>query len=164
MKNKLTKKTKKIFIAEAIFVLGVFVYLFFSTAPSQIYPLHGMTIIEPDFLFEIENGEEVLISTDNEFTNPIILTEDSEITLPPGVYYWKVKSRFRESEIKNFTIQGHVALDIKERGENYRLENEGNVDLNVEKENNQSIENITIEIRSSEEVEKDNSSYKGSQI
>ena len=123
MRNKKMNKEKKIIIAEAIFVAGVLVYLFFSTAPSQIYPLHGMTIIEPDFNIEVENGEEVLISIDESFENPIVLKEGSEITLPPGIYYWKVRSRFRESEINDFIIKGHVGLDIKERTENYELEN-----------------------------------------
>ncbi len=164
MKKKITKKTKRILIAEAVFIAGVLIYLFFSTAPNQIYPLHGMTVIEPDFVFEIEHGEEVLISIDEEFTSQIILTENSEINLPPGVYYWKVKSGFRESEVKNFTIQGHVALNIKERNESYRVENEGNVDLNVTRENKGFTTDIVIGIGESEDMEKDNSSYKGRQI
>ena len=163
MKTKKINIEKKIIIAEAIFVAGVFVYLFFSTAPNQIYPIHGMTIIEPDFNIEIENGEQVLISTDKNFTNPIVLSENSDITLPPGIYYWKVISKFRESEIKSFTIQGHVGLNINEREENYELENSGNVDLNVTRKNEFGISSMTIDVGESEDVEKDNSKYEGVQ-
>lgn len=163
MKIKKISKTRKILIAEGVFVFGVLIFLFFSTAPNQIYPLHGMTIIEPDFVFEIENSEEVVISIDENFTNPIILKEGSDITLPPGVYYWKVKSRFRESEIKSFVIKGHVGLDLKDRGENYELQNSGNVDLNVTKKNESITSSIILDVAQSKEVEKDDSEYKGKQ-
>lgn len=163
MKTKKINLEKKIILSEAIFVIGVLVYLFFSTTPSQIYPLQGMTIVEPNFNIEIENGEEVLISIDENFTNPIILKEDSEITLLPGVYYWKVRSRFRESEVNNFTIKTHVGLDIKERKENYELQNSGNVDLNVTKNKQGITSNMALEIGQSEEVEKDDAEYEGRQ-
>lgn len=157
-------KTKLVLIFELVFVVGVFVYLFFSTAPNQLYPLSGMTISEPDFIFEIENGETIEISSDEDFTNPFVLGVGSDITLVPGTYYWKVKSNFRESDVKDFTIQGHVSLDIKEREENYELQNSGNVDLNVTKENRGLTAEIIIPVGESEEVEKDNSKYEGGQI
>ncbi len=162
MENK-KNKTKKFFIAEVIFIAGVLVYLFFSTAPNQIYPLSGMTVIEPNFVFEIENGESIEVSNDEDFTNPILLNEGSDITLSPGTYYWKVKSNLRKSEVKNFTIQGHVSLEIKEREENYELYNSGNVDLNVTKENRGLTAEIILDVGESEDVEKDNSTYKGVQ-
>ncbi|MCK4553040.1 hypothetical protein KAT80_02460 [Candidatus Pacearchaeota archaeon] len=158
------KKTKKIIVAEAIFVVGVFVYLFFSTSPSQIYPLSGMTIIESDFVFEIENGEEVLISFDEDFTEPIVLNASSDIIFPPGTYYWKVRKGFRESEVKNFTIQGHVSLNIQERKENYELYNSGNVELNVTKKKARITKIIILDPGESEEIEKDNSTYEGRQL
>jgi len=154
-------RTKKIIIGEGILIIGILIYLFFSTAPGQIYPLHGMTIIEPDFNFEIENGEVVMISIDENFTNPIILKENSDIFLPPGLYYWKVKSIFRESEIRNFTVQENVGLNLKERVENYELQNVGNVDLNVTRENKGVTSNTILDVGESKEVEKDNSSYEG---
>ena len=88
--EKIKQIEKKVLIAEVFLVAGIFIYLFFSTAPNQVYPLSGMTILEPDFVFEIENGEQVLISIDEEFTNPVVLGEGSDITLPPGLYFWKV--------------------------------------------------------------------------
>ena len=157
-------KTRKIIIGEGILIIGILIYLFFSTAPGQIYPLHGMTIIEPDFNFEIENGEVVIISIDENFTNPIILKENSDIFLPPGLYYWKVKSIFRESDIRNFTIQENVGLNLKERAKNYELQNVGNVDLNVTRENKGVTSNTILDVGKSKEVEKDNSSYEGRRI
>ena len=65
--NKLNK-THKVLIAEAVFVFGIMIYVFFSTAPNQIYPLQGMTISEPNFVFEIKNGEQVILSFDKDFT------------------------------------------------------------------------------------------------
>jgi len=163
MKKKKISLEKKVVIAEIIFVVGILIYVFFTSAPSQISPLQGMTILEPDFVFEIENGEEVWISTNEEFSNPIILSEDGGTSLPPGVYYWKVKSLFRESEIKTFTIQGHVGLNLKTREENYEIQNSGNVDLDVTKKNEESMEDFVLEIGESEEFEKDDSSYEGVQ-
>ena len=161
--EKIKQIEKKVLIAEVFLVAGIFIYLFFSTAPNQVYPLSGMTILEPDFVFEIENGEQVLISIDEEFTNPVVLGEGSDITLPPGLYFWKVKSKFRESEIKNFTIQGHVGLDIKTREENYELQNTGNVDLNVTRKKSGLTSEIILDVGEFKEVEKDDSYYEGSQ-
>ena len=163
MEQKMSK-TKKILIAEAIFVTVVLIYLFFSTAPVQIYPLQGLVIIDPDFTFETKNGDEIVISIDKNFTVPIILEEGSDITLPPRVYYWKVKSKFRESEVRNFTIRTHVGLDLKERNESYELQNSGNVDLNVTKrKDGLTITGIVIDVGQSKEFEKDNSIYEGKQ-
>lgn len=162
-KTKLTKWEKRAIIAQAVFIIGVFVFLFFSTSPKQLYPIHGMTIAEEDFVFEIENGEEVVISRDLEFTNPIVLKEGSEITLPPGTYYWKVRSDFRESDVQNFTIEGNVGLNLKDRKLSYELENSGNVDLNVSKENEEEIGSFELNVGESIEVEKDNSKYEGGQ-
>src|SRR3989339_372714 len=94
MKNK----TKNILIFEGIFIIGILIYLFFSTAPKQVYPLSGMTISDPDFKFEIENAKKVILSTNENLSNPIILSENTEITLPPGVYYWKVQVDLRVSK------------------------------------------------------------------
>jgi len=106
----------------------------------------------------------VLVSIDEGFTNPIILKEGDEIVLPPGDYYWKVKSQYRESEIQSFTIQSQVGLNIKQKEENYELENLGNVDINVTRENELGISSMTINIGETEDVEKDKSNYEGRQI
>ncbi len=160
MKKRNWKKIeKRILIVETVFVVGILIYLLFSTMPSQIYPLHGMTIENPNFVFEIENGEKVILSVNENFENFITLEEGSDMILPPGDYYWKVRGRFgRESEVKIFSIQDSVGLDLRERKENYELENSGNVDLEVTKNEE---EEFDLEAGEYVEVEKDDSKYEG---
>jgi len=67
--SKIKTNKKQILIFEVIFIVGILIYLFFSTAPKSIYPIQGMSILENDFVFEIENGEEVLISSEENFTH-----------------------------------------------------------------------------------------------
>ncbi|MGD9276936.1 MAG: hypothetical protein PVJ67_07230 [Candidatus Pacearchaeota archaeon] len=164
IKINLTNFEKKVILAEAVFVFISLFYIFFSSAPNQIYPLNGMTIREANFNIEIKNGEEVLISTDKEFTNPIILRENDEIELPQGIYYWKVKGKLRESEIKSFTIESHVGLEIKKRAENYELENSGNVNLNVTKNKAGITSSTSLSAGEIKKIKKDNSTYEGGEI
>ena len=165
MNEKIKKITleKKIVIGELILVVGILVYLFFSSTPTQIYPLQGMTITEPDFVFEIEDGEQVVISTNQNFDSEIVLTEGSDVTLAPGTYYWKVRSMIRESDVRIFTIQSQTGLNLNENKENYELENSGNVDLNVSKKDKGFTTSFTLNIGESENLEKDNSTYEGEQ-
>jgi len=156
-------KTKTILIIEGVFLVLALSYLFFSTAPRQIYPLQGMSVSEQDFSFEIENSGEIMLSKDETFENYVLLKEGEEITLPPGIYFWKVRNGFRESEIKNFTIESRAGLNIKERGGKYEIENSGNVDLNVTKNDSLVSFNTLIHVGNSVEFEKDNSTYIGGQ-
>ncbi|MFH1151868.1 MAG: hypothetical protein V1788_01955 [Nanoarchaeota archaeon] len=156
-------RTKTILIIEGFFLLIVLSYLFFSTAPRQLYPLQGMTVSEQDFSFEIENSEEVMLSTENTFENYITLKEGDRITLPPGTYFWKVKNKLRESEVSNFTIKSMAGLNINQREGKYEIENSGNVDLNVTKNNSLFTFSTFITIGESKEFEKDNSTYTGEQ-
>src|SRR3989339_753732 len=59
-------KTKKILIWEGIFIIGILIYLFFATAPKQIYPFSGMTISDPDFNFTIESNVALNLREKNE--------------------------------------------------------------------------------------------------
>ncbi|MFH1151648.1 MAG: hypothetical protein V1788_00820 [Nanoarchaeota archaeon] len=156
-------RTKTILIFEGIFLVIALLYLFFSTAPRQLYPIQGMTVSEQDFSFEIENSDTVMLSRDNTFENYVILRGGEEITLPPGTYFWKVKGNFRESEVKNFTIESKAGLSIKEKDGKYEIENSGNVDLNVTKNNSLVSFSTLINVGDSNEFEKDNSTYTGGQ-
>ena len=160
-KEKIKKMERRIIVVESILIMGILVFLFFSTVPKQLYPLNGMIVIDPDFSFEIQNADRVLVSLDREFTNPIVLREGSDLVLPPGVYYWKVKGRFRESEVKTFIIQEHIGLNLKDRGENYEIQNAGNVDVDLSKENEEGKEEFDLKVGSSKEFEKDDSKYEG---
>lgn len=161
--NKFTKFERRFLIAQAILVLGALVYLYLSMSPGIISPISGQTIFDPDFVFEVENGQELLISTSPEFINPIVMTEDSELDLPPGTYYWKVKNWLRESEVNSFTIESNVGLNLRKGNEKDLLENAGNVDVNVAKSKGGITTNIPIEKGKSIEVEKDDSNYQGEQ-
>jgi hypothetical protein len=154
---------KKILIVEAIFILGVFAYLFLAV-PKQISPVSGKAITNSeDFVFEIANGEEIWISMSNNFANPIILKEGDEITLPPGEYYWKIKGLLRDSAVKTFTIQALAGLDLSDNGDNSKLENSGNLDLNVEKKKDSTITTFPLDSGEEIDVAKDDSTYKGGQ-
>jgi hypothetical protein len=151
---------KKIVLTEVVFILGVFVYLFFSSAPRAISPISGMTVLEPDFVFEIQNGQSVLISYDKNFTSPVTLSVGDEITLPPGEYFWKVLGDFRESDVQTLNIGENVGLEMRKNQEKYILENTGNVDLNVSDKDGKSSFSMTT--GSIQEVE--NKSYEGRKI
>ncbi|MEK6945197.1 MAG: hypothetical protein AABW63_00180 [Nanoarchaeota archaeon] len=160
-KNKIGLE-KKILIAEAVLVAGIFVYLFFLNSPQAISPISGQVVSDPDFVFEIQNGDKVYISLDEQFTDPIILQEGDEITLPPRIYYWKVKSLLRESEIKTFTIEGQVGLNLRTGQEKNILENSGNVAVAVKKTKGGITTSIPLEVGTSTEVE-NNGAYTGGQ-
>lgn len=156
IKNKMTT-TRKILIAEAVLVLGVFVYLYFSFSPHTYAPVSGQTIFEPDFVFEIGNGEEIIVSRTPDFANPIILKEGSEVDLPVGTYYWKARNWLKESEVNTFTIESNVGLNLRAGYEKDRIENSGNVDIQVNEKKSGTITGVgvgdSIEVNKSGEYE-----------
>jgi len=161
MKEKIKKQTKIFLLAEAVFVLAILSYVLFFNSPKQIYPISGMSIYEDNFVLEISNGETVLISSEKNFVNPIVLVEGDDITLNPGLYYWKVRGTLLESEVMNFTIESRVGLDIKEKKVSYEIVNSGNVPIKV------NTKNDSLGILNESEsivVEKNNLSYEGRQI
>lgn len=144
--------TRKVLIAEAVLVLGIFVYLYVSFAPTGYAPLSGQSILEPNFVFEIGNGEIIILSSSPDFSNPITLTEGSEVDLPVGTYYWKVKNWFRESDVKTFTLESNVGIDVIKGINTDRVQNSGTVPVDV-KEKNSGI-TTGISVGDSVEVEK----------
>jgi hypothetical protein len=164
MKTKIKKmsNTRKFLLAEAIFVLGVFVYLYFSNVPKVVSPFSGQAVSDPNFVFEIENGNEIFISNNVEFKDPMILNEGDDITLYPGTYYWKARNWLGESKVSSFTIESNVALNLRKGAEKTILENAGNVDLNVKTEKNGITSSLGIDAGKSEVVTAD-SNYQGGQ-
>lgn len=158
-------KYNKTLIFETMLVFVILLFLLLYTSPRQIYPLHGMVISNEDFLFEIENSREIELSPNADFINYISLKEGEEITLPPGTYFWKVKGVILDSKIKNFTIKSEASLVLKENEGIYRVQNSGNVDLNLTRKQGDKITFATIlNIGEVEEFEEDNSTYEGGQI
>lgn len=145
-------------IVEAVIVLAILVYLFFSMAPTG-FSIAGQNIFENDYTLEIEKGDQVIISTNMDFENSIILEQGESIDLPPGTYYWKAKNWLRESKVQSFTIQSNVGLDLFVRGSDYELENSGNVDLNVTGKKS----GITTALEEGESIDVKEDNYEGKQ-
>lgn len=162
MKNK-KNNMKSILIIEGVFLLGVLFYIFFLTIPSNHNPVSGMSIIEPDWIFEIEKGEQIILSVDENFTKPIILDEGSEIELSPGKYYWKTKNLFRESEVKTFVIEGKVALEIGIGEFGNELNNVGNVDIKVTERGENLTEEFYLDEGDSKNIGNSSLIYEGEQ-
>jgi len=83
------------------------------------------------------------------------LEEGSDIILPPGDYYWKVRGVLGESKVQTFTIQSNVGLNLRRGEEKDRLENSGNVVVDVNEKKSGAVTNFKINVGESEEVEKD---------
>lgn len=152
---------KKVLLVEAVFVVGVFLYLFFATAPSAVSPIAGQVVSDPNFIFEIANGEEILISSAVDFSNPIILREGEDVTLPPGKYYWKVHGTFRDSDVQEFVIESNVGLNLHKGEDKNLIENSGNVETDIKKSGG--ITSGSLDVGESEFVEKEDETYYGSQ-
>jgi hypothetical protein len=157
--------SRKILLADAVFIIGIFAYLFFTSSPNAISPVSGQVVSasSSDLVFEIEKGDTVWISTSPDFSDPIILKEGSEIFLTPGEYYWKVKNWLRESEVKSFKVDSKVGLDLYDKGANYELKNSGNVNLDVDQKKGSITSETPLEAGESKVVEKDGSNYEGTQ-
>lgn len=156
-------KTQIILMIIGILLVGTLVYLILDSKPSQIYPLSGMIIYDKEFAFEFENAEQVILSTSYNFSNIIELNKGEKIDLPPGTYYWKVRSILGESKTRNFTITSKVSINLGKNNNSLIVSNTGNVELNITKkkdgENSSSFvldenENKEIEANSSLEARK----------
>ncbi len=104
------------------------------------------------------SGNAILIDTDQGFSSPKKLTENSTIYLEPGTYYFKESgflTRFK-NKIKNFTITNRVVLDLIENNVSLKIINVGDVPINLT-EDNVSYEILGIgeetEIKENESVE-----------
>lgn len=102
---------KKVLIIEVIFIVGALIFILFNSSPKISGPVSGY-VVESDFNFEI-NGGAILISSNPLFDNYVKLTDGDEIELlQPGIYYWKVKSLFFESEVRNFSVKEKTTLKL----------------------------------------------------
>jgi hypothetical protein len=157
----LTKNEKKVLLFEIIFIFTIIIYLFFFTLPKGFIPVSGMTISNDDFVFEISNGEKIILSPNEDFSNSIFLNRSSYVTLAPGKYYWKVIGRFRDSEIKSFVINEVTGIELNEKKENYEIRNSGNTDLNIsEKDGTKKITSgIILRTGQIKFIEKNNFTY-----
>jgi hypothetical protein len=150
-------KNKNIIIVDLILVVGTIIILagFVNYArPLVISPLDDIETTKGAVLFEFEKANIILIDDNLEFSSPMkIHAEDNLIiNLKPGKYYWKIEG-ILESEIRELTILSEVNLKLKSTEDRYALVNAGNVKLNVEiYENNTLTGNIILDVSEEKEV------------
>jgi len=160
-------QTKIILILELIFVVGVIGY-FLSIKPIAVAPSSGLVIQNDNFSFEFKNTKKLVLSKTFDFENKIEFKKDFSVDLPPGTYYWKLKSWFRESEVRNFTIYSRVSIKLDEVDGNLMIYNTGNVGVNLtilEDEPTIKEENREVEPGYSTKIEnKENVAIEGEEI
>ena len=153
MKN--VYKIDMVVILVSVFVLMILVGY---TSPLVIAPLDEYETNENSILFVIENADKLLIDDNIDFTTPeeYVIGEGLKINLKPGKYYWKAVGVFK-SEIKSFTINSEVVLELKEIEEGrYGVVNSGNTRLNVDVYNGTFVvDKMTLKVGDEVEVSGD---------
>ncbi|MGV8142813.1 MAG: hypothetical protein ACP5NS_04240 [Candidatus Pacearchaeota archaeon] len=127
---------KHILIIDTILIVGTLFLIagFVGYArPLVIAPLDDYVTTENSVLFVFEKADVVLIDDNLAFTSPqeVYVRDEIIITLPPGVYYWKVVGAL-ESDVRQLTIESAIDLKIRE-SENGTVSvvNSGSVPLEV---------------------------------
>jgi len=144
-------KHKHIKLIDSILIIGTILFISSFAVyarPLVIAPMNNLQTTNSSVLFEFERGNVILIDDNLEFSSPQkIQAEDNlVINLKPGKYYWKVEG-IAYSEIRELTIISEVNLKMKKFEDKYRLVNAGNVELNVEVYDNESlIDNLVLGI------------------
>jgi hypothetical protein len=123
-------KIDLIVILVSVFVLmGLVGY----ARPLVIAPLDGYESSSDKILFEFDRADVLLIDDNMDFTTPkeYGVSEEKIVRLDPGVYYWKVKGVLG-SEVRTFTVNSRVELELVETEDGVAVVNAGNVRLNVD--------------------------------
>lgn len=128
-------KKKHIIAVDLVLVVGslvVIMLLVGYSRPLVIAPINVMNTSGTSVLFEFEKADMILIDENSGFTSPreIYVRDNLEVSLKPGVYYWKVKGTF-ESDVRKLTILSEVSLKIKENKNSVEVVNSGNTPLDV---------------------------------
>jgi len=140
---------KKIYAMDLVLIVGSLIALMFVVGysrPLVIAPLDDLETSDNIVLFSIEKAEEILIDDNFDFTTPEIYSavDGLEISLSPGVYYWKA-SGVLDSEIRTLTINSVVELKLVEEDDLFSVVNAGNVGLNVDVYNGtEKIDSISV--------------------
>ncbi len=145
------KMIYKMSILELIFVAASIFYIIASSSPHGIYPINGMVIDENSFNFEIQNGESILLSRNMDFRDAIELKIGEKVNLIPGEYFWKVKGKFRESEVKSFIVKERVEFRIEE-GKEKKIVNSGTVPFKAK--NLADLSEFVVKVGGSKEIER----------
>lgn len=153
--NKMKKQhIKKIDFALIVVTLLVLASFIGYARPLVIAPLDDLATTNGSVLFEFERGNIILIDDNAGFNSPreIHAEENLLIHLKPGKYYWKVKGVLG-SEIRELTILSEVSLKLKKLNDKFGLVNTGNVELDVEiYEYNSLVEKVVLDVLEEKEV------------
>lgn len=127
---------KHILLIDTILILGTLLLIagFVGySRPLVIAPLDDFVTSENSVLFVFEKADVVLIDDNLQFSSPqeIYVEDNILITLPAGVYYWKVVGAIA-SDVRQLTIESSIDLKIRE-SENGTISvvNSGSIPLEV---------------------------------
>jgi hypothetical protein len=137
--NKIHIIDTTIIVSTLIIFVSMIIYAGYLN-PLVIAPSNDFVTGNTSILFSFENAESILIDDNPEFTSPeTINVKDSPVVrLAPGTYYWKVQGVLK-SEIRKLTILSEVNLKLKKSEQGYEVVNSGNVALNVEVYDNETL-------------------------
>ena len=144
------------------------VLIFFNNMTARVIaPMNNQETMDTKVLFEIKNANYILIDDNMEFSSPekIFLEDYLEISLSPGVYYWKLVGEF-DNEIRKLTILSKVELSVRKQNDSsensYEIINSGNEKLNVDVYDNDLLTE-RFSLSSSESVVKNGNKFIGGQ-
>lgn len=151
-------RNKKIIAIQAIFLIGVFVFILFA------YPRTNVNVKGNAVMFDSINTNTITISENPDFSNPRFIDINKNVTiyLKPGTYYWKAGNGLIEGLSGEFVIDSELGLAINRDENETNLVNVGNVKINVTKTGDIFVGYIILEPNETEKIE-DKGNYTGRQ-
>ena len=130
--DSLRHRTGQVDLVLVIVSVVVLIGLVGYARPLVIAPLDDYES-SGEVLFLIEKADYLLVDDNVDFTTPerYDVVDGMEIELVPGEYYWKAVGVFG-SEVRTFTINSVVSLELRETEDGFGVVNGGNVGLNVD--------------------------------
>lgn len=162
-KNKKLDMKYKIDLVVIFFSAIALMFVVGYAQPLVISPLNDFSTTETTVLFSIEKGDKLLIDDNIEFTTPeeYKVSDGLNLDFNPGQYYWKVIG-VGKSEIRTFTINSKVSLELIENAESFDVVNSGNVGLLIDVYNGtELVEKTRLEV--SEEMKVNGTKVLGEQ-
>ncbi len=115
------------------FTVIVLLFLVGYSRPMVIAPLNKYSTTDNGVLFLVKNANVILIDDNPDFTSPnkYFVKNGTVINLEQGKYYWKAVGVLG-SKIRTLTIKSEASLKLVKVGDNFKVVNNGNVNLNVD--------------------------------
>ena len=111
-------------IAISLIILAVL----FINIPISPMNEESSTNINPRFLW-LGLATTAFVDDNPEFTSPIEVKKDEELSLEPGKYYWKTELL---SPTNEFTIDSEVVIETNQEDEIKKIKNVGNIGILLE--------------------------------